>query len=52
MAAPLESLFERSLEEVREMLHIPDPRTAGVKPSGRSWIAERIYPSRPRGATG
>jgi ubiquinone biosynthesis protein Coq4 len=49
IAAPLESLFERSLEEVREMLHIPDPRAAGVKPSGRSWIAERIYPPPARG---
>jgi ubiquinone biosynthesis protein Coq4 len=38
MAAPLESWLGEPLEEVRRRLGIPDPREAGVLPSGRALV--------------
>lgn len=43
IAAPLESWFERSLEEVRAELGIEPSDIAAVKPSGTSWLAKLMY---------
>jgi ubiquinone biosynthesis protein Coq4 len=45
MAAPVESWFEEPLASVRARLRIPDPREAGVLPSGRSVVAGLLYPT-------
>jgi ubiquinone biosynthesis protein Coq4 len=45
MGSPLESWFEEPLATVRARLGIPDPREAGVLPSGRSVVARLLYPA-------
>ena len=44
IAAPIESYFERPLGDARKALGIPDPREAGVLPSGKSVVARLLYP--------
>jgi len=44
IAQPLESWFGEPLEDVRGKLRIPDPRAAGVLPSGGSFVWDRLYP--------
>jgi ubiquinone biosynthesis protein Coq4 len=46
MAAPLESSFDVPLAQVRQQLGIPDPRAAGVLPSGDSVLGKLLYPPR------
>ena len=46
IAEPIESWFEEPLEEARRRLRIPDPREAGVRPSGSSLIGRLVYPGR------
>ncbi|MGD0523600.1 MAG: Coq4 family protein, partial [Polyangiaceae bacterium] len=50
MAAPVESWFEEPLASVRARLRIPDPREAGVLPSGKSVVTRLLYPPVRRGA--
>jgi ubiquinone biosynthesis protein COQ4 len=45
IASPLESWFDRPLADVRVRLGIPDPREAGVVPSGRSVVTGLLLPS-------
>jgi ubiquinone biosynthesis protein Coq4 len=47
MAYPLEENFGRPLAEVREQLHIPDPRISGVRSSRPSRLVDWIYRNRP-----
>jgi ubiquinone biosynthesis protein Coq4 len=42
MAAPLESWLAEPLDDVRRRLGIPDPREAGVLPSGRSLVTRLL----------
>jgi ubiquinone biosynthesis protein Coq4 len=42
IAEPIESYFEEPLAEVRRKLCIPDPREAGVLPSGRSVVMKLL----------
>jgi ubiquinone biosynthesis protein COQ4 len=51
IASPLESCFEEPLAAVRARLGIPDPREAGVLPSGRSVVARLVLPSGAQGST-
>ena len=46
IAEPIESHFAEPIDRVREALDIPDPHAAGVLPSGRSVIAEWLYPTK------
>jgi ubiquinone biosynthesis protein Coq4 len=47
IAAPLESYFAEPLGEVRARLGLPDPREAGVLPSGASLLAALLLRPRP-----
>lgn len=49
MASPVESWFEESVASVRARLRIPDPREAGVLPSGGSVLMGILYPAARRG---
>jgi ubiquinone biosynthesis protein COQ4 len=42
IAEPIESYFEEPLTDVRRKLSIPDPRDAGVLPSGKSIVARLL----------
>ena len=44
IGAPVESYFEEPLAHVRRRLGIPDPREAGVLPSGASVVARLLLP--------
>ena len=50
IASPLESHFEEPLAVVRARLGIPDPREAGVLPSGRSVVARLVMTSGAHGS--
>jgi ubiquinone biosynthesis protein Coq4 len=43
MATKIESHFGEPLDGVRRMFSIPDPRTAGVVPSGNSALVKLLY---------
>jgi ubiquinone biosynthesis protein COQ4 len=45
IASPLESWFDEPLADVRARLGIPDPRVAGVLPSGQSVVARLLLPT-------
>ena len=47
IAAPIEACFEQRLDDVRAKLRIPDPRDAGVVPSGKSALFELLARRRP-----
>ncbi len=40
---PLETWFAQPLSDVRARLRIPDPRAAGVLPSGESFVGDLVY---------
>ena len=44
IAEPIESYFEEPLVDVRRKLSIPNPRDAGVVPSGKSIVAKLLMP--------
>jgi ubiquinone biosynthesis protein Coq4 len=50
IAEPIESYFAEPLESVRTRLGIPDPRAAGVLPSGTSIVGDLIYPMKKKHA--
>ncbi len=43
IAQPIESHFEKPLDQVRAEFGIPDPTAAGVLPSGRSLLGDLLY---------
>jgi ubiquinone biosynthesis protein Coq4 len=47
IAQPLESWFAEPLARVRERLGIPDPKLAGVLPSGASVVGDALYKRKP-----
>jgi ubiquinone biosynthesis protein Coq4 len=49
LAEPIEAWLDEPLEAVRRRLRIPDPRDAGVVPSGESVVARLLYPARMAG---
>jgi ubiquinone biosynthesis protein Coq4 len=48
IAQPIESWFAEPLAQVRAKLGIPDPRAAGVLPSGTSILGDLLYKKRRR----
>ena len=50
IAEPIESHFAEPIDRVRAALDLPDPKAAGVLPSGHSVLAERFYPMKKKPA--